>query len=205
MATTPTDAPTPIQEALARLESDARKRIERRVASAPERRSKEEGGSVNQILATLRETEQLVNDVKRKRGEEPVQLVKATSRLGEQERGEAERIFAEQHLDPNAMMATIGVLLSKGDEDEAIKLLEPAAEGGDAMAAQTLGLILERRGETERALELQRQAADQGDHMALYNYGRMLHERGDDPGALHALRRSQDPRAAALAQEIEAG
>jgi TPR repeat protein len=158
--------------------------------------------SVDPLVERLRELEQSINAVKHKRGEEPVRIVDAPNHLDEQARGEAEQVVVDKQLSAAATAATVGVLLAQGNEEEAVKLLEPAADEGDAMAAQTLGLIFERRGELDRALEMQRRAADQGDHMALYNLGRLLHDRGENDGALDALRRSDDLRAAQLIEQI---
>lgn len=155
------------------------------------------------LVKKLRELEQSINAVKHRRGEEPVTIVDAPESLSREAREEAERVVTEQKLDPAATAATVGVLLSQGNEDEAVKLLEPAVEEGDAMAAATLGLIYERRGERLRALELQRRAADQGDHLAAYNLGRMLHEDGDDASAVDVLHHSRDPRAVQLLQDIQ--
>lgn len=193
-----------LQEAIDRLESDERRRIEQRVETFSDSRpGSAEEGSADPLVARLRELEQSLNAVRRKRGEEPLVIVDAPSHLSEEARSEAERVVADEQLGSPATAATIALLLQ--NEDEAMKLLEAAAEKDDAMAAQTLGLILERRGDVDRAFEMQRRAARQGDHMALYNLGRMLHERGDDDGALQALCRSEDPRVAELVQQIRSG
>jgi TPR repeat protein len=70
------------------------------------------------------------------------------------------------------------------------------------MAAQTLGLLLERRGELEQAIRWHRIAAEKGDHMAAYNLGRLLYEEGKHDEGKKWLQASTDPLAAELLRAI---
>jgi hypothetical protein len=161
-------------------------------------------GPEDPLVTRLRELERSINVVKRRRGEEDVTIVDAPSHLTEQQHNQAEQVVRDQQLDPAATAATVGVLLAQGNEGQAVKLLELAVDAGDAMAATTLGLILEQRRDIDRAFEMQQLAADKGDDMGLYNLGRMRWQHRDDrTGALDVLRRSNDPRADQLIGEIE--
>jgi hypothetical protein len=124
-----------------------------------------------------------------------------------------EQLALEQHLGAEAVIATLGVTLrSAGKNDQARAFLEAAASG-DAMAANTLGLILEEEGDREGARREFRESAEQGDSQARYNLGRMYYE--DLGSAVLAgsrtvcrteaedwLSRSTDPRAAELLQRM---
>jgi TPR repeat protein len=196
-----------IKELIGELDTEAHERVKRRAREGPRSPEREKVDvsattSDDVVTSALRTVEASVNAVRRARGEAQVEIVGATD-IDESQRAELERLIAEEKLDPVAVTATLGVRLRQlGRSDEALDLLEAAAESGDAMAAQTLALILEERLDTEKALAWQRFAAERGDHLAAYNLGRMLNQRGETDEAREWLGRSADPQAASLLQEI---
>jgi TPR repeat protein len=196
-----------IKELIGELDTEAHERVKRRAREGPRSPEREKVDvsattSDDVVTSALRTVEASVNAVRRARGEAQVEIVGATD-IDESQRAELERLIAEEKLDPVAVTATLGVRLRQlGRSDEALDLLEAAAESGDAMAAQTLALILEERLDTEKALAWQRFAAERGDHLAAYNLGRMLNQRGETDEAKEWLGRSDDPQAASLLQEI---
>jgi TPR repeat protein len=196
-----------IKELIGELDTEAHERVKRRAREgprSPEREKVDVSATTpdDVVTSALRTVEASVNAVRRARGEAQVEIVGATD-IDESQRAELERLIAEEKLDPVAVTATLGVRLRQlGRSDEALDLLEAAAESGDAMAAQTLALILEERLDTEKALAWQRFAAERGDHLAAYNLGRMLNQRGETDEAREWLGRSDDPQAASLLQEI---
>jgi TPR repeat protein len=196
-----------IKELIGELDTEAHERVKRRAregATSPEREKVDVSATTpdDVVTSALQKVEASVNAVRRARGEAQVEIVGDTD-IDESQRAELERLIAEEKLDPVAVTATLGVRLRQlGRSDEALDLLEAAAESGDAMAAQTLALILEERLDTEKALAWQRFAAERGDHLAAYNLGRMLNQRGETDEAREWLGRSDDPQAASLLQEI---
>jgi TPR repeat protein len=194
-----------MQGLIEQLGSDERRRIEQRseAAAGDSARQDAHAAADDGVIDALRQVQTLVNGVREERGEEPVDIVDAARELDDGDRARAQRTIVEHELDPVAAVATVGVLLYQGRKDEAQRVLESVADR-DAMAAQTLGLLLEDRGDELGAMRFQQSAAERGDRMAMYNLGRLLHERGDDRKALKWLCKSDDPRAVQLAREIEA-
>jgi TPR repeat protein len=128
-----------------------------------------------ELVDSLSQAQDSLNDARRARGEDPVKLVSP------------------------ALTATLGVeLRRRGRNEEALPLLRVAADAGDAMAAGTLGLIMEEQGDLGEAHKWFLAAAAAGDDQARYNLARILLDKGDRNGAEWWLKQSKDPLAEQL-------
>jgi TPR repeat protein len=141
-----------------------------------------------------------VNETRKSRGEEDLDIVTASEKLPSETREHAENLARERNLNAGAVVATLGVdLRGKGKDEQARPFAQAAAEWGDAMAAGTYGLLLEGR-DRDGARRWFRRGAENGDTQSQYNLGRLLYDEAQE----WLERASADPEAAALLERIRA-
>jgi TIR domain len=100
--------------------------------------------------------------------------------------------------DGNAAARELARLLAKrGDQDEAIQILQARADSGDWHAALMLAGWLAERGDQDEAIQVLRARADSGDGLAAWQLADLLAKRGD-LGGLRARAERGEGRAASL-------
>jgi Sel1 repeat len=160
------------------------------------------------VERALREVQDAVKSTRRSRGAGELDLVSLGDRIPSPILDEAEKLAREQHLRPEAIVATVGVSLRGGGGDaraneQALPFLEVAGELKDAMAANTAGLaILDLGRDRKQAYAWFLKGAEGGDPQAQYNLGKLYYDDGDPSKARHWLELSTDPIAAELLGHI---